>query len=156
MSSAEKESRDVVVVTNLRPLRIVLLKRVAADKALRSVLILLSLLGIYALYRSSRPELLHNRRLPLDEYIQKLGEFILTDFRHRQLIVSAKSRTENGRRSAHFVLLRVCSLLYLATLRLENGFKVRRDHEQSHCAIFVVIEFKLSLYETWCREHMEH
>ena len=68
-SGAEKESRDVVVVTDLRLLRIVLLKRVAADIAMRRVLILFPLLGTHTLHRAICPELFQNRRLPLDEYI---------------------------------------------------------------------------------------
>ena len=120
MSGTDEETRDVVMVTDLRPLRVVLFETVAADVALRRVLVRLSLLSTHTLHRSIRPELLHNRRLPLDEYIQELGERILSDFRHRQLIVSAKSRAENNRRGAHFVLLGVSSLLNLASKGLED------------------------------------
>ena len=66
VSSAEKTSCDVVVVTDLRPLRIVFLKRLAADIAFACVFILHPLLGTHPLHWLIRPELLHNRRLPLD------------------------------------------------------------------------------------------
>ena len=66
VSSANEESCDVVVVTDLLPLWIVLLKRLAADVAFGRVLILHPLLGTHALNRPISPELLHDRRLPLD------------------------------------------------------------------------------------------
>ena len=47
------------MISDLRPLWIVLLERVAADLALRRVLILFSLLSVQTLYRAIRPELLH-------------------------------------------------------------------------------------------------
>ena len=69
MSGAEEESRYVVVVTELMPLRIVLLDRAAADIALRTVLMLFSLLSSHTLYRSICPEFLYDRRLPLADYV---------------------------------------------------------------------------------------
>ena len=51
VSSADEESCDIVVVTNLWPLRIVLLKRLAADVAFGRILILLPLLGAHPLHR---------------------------------------------------------------------------------------------------------
>ena len=66
VSSADEESCDVVVVTDLRPLLIVFLKRLAADVAFARVLLLLPLLGTHPLHWPIRPELLHDRRLPLD------------------------------------------------------------------------------------------
>ena len=83
MSSADEESCDVVVVTNFRPLWIVFLKRMSADVAFSRVFILLPLLGTHPLYRPIRPELLHDRRLTLDENVQELGERILSDLHHR-------------------------------------------------------------------------
>ena len=90
MSGADEESRDVVVVTDLQPCRIVILERVALDLALRRVLKLFPLLSTHALYWWIRPELLHDRNLPLDERFQELGMRILSDFHHRQLIVSPR------------------------------------------------------------------
>ena len=66
VSKSDKESLDVVVVTDLRPFRIVLFERVAADVALRCVLIILPHLGTHAFHWSIRPKLFHDRRLPLN------------------------------------------------------------------------------------------
>ena len=85
-SGAEDESGDVVVVTDFRPFRIALLESVAADVALRRVLILLPLICTHALHRSIRPKFLHNRRLPLDEHVQELGERIFSNLHDGQLI----------------------------------------------------------------------
>ena len=156
VSGAKEKSREVVEVTDFRPLWIVLLERVTADVALCPVLILFSLLGTHALNRAIRPELLHDRRLPLDEHVQEPGERILTDLRHDQLIVLAESRAEDGRRGAHFMLLKVSSLLCLATKRLDDGLEVRIDHERRHGAKLVVKEFELRLFKAGRREHMEH
>ena len=71
--NAEEESRDVIVVTYRRPLRIVFFESVAADIALRRVFILFPLLGTYALYRSIRLELLQVCSLPLNKHVQQLG-----------------------------------------------------------------------------------
>ena len=120
VSSADEEFCDVVVVTDLRPLRIVFLKRLAADVAFNRVLILLPLLGTHPLHRQIRPELLHDRRLLLDENVQELGKRILSDLHHRQLILVAESRAEDDSCGAHFVLLGVNCLLYLTTERLED------------------------------------
>ena len=83
VSSADKESCDVVVLTDLRPFRIVFLKWLAADVAFGRVLILLSFLSTHPLYRPIRLELFHDRRLPLDENVQELGERIFFYFHHR-------------------------------------------------------------------------
>ena len=87
---AEEESRYVVVVTDLWPLWIVHLELVAADVALRRVLILL-LKRTYAHHRSICSELLHDCLLPLDEHVRELGQRIFPDFHHSQLIVLAES-----------------------------------------------------------------
>ena len=121
VGGAKEESRNVVVVTDLRPLRIVFLERVAADVALPRDLRLYSFLSTHALYRSILSELLHDRRVPLDEHVQELGERIFSDLYHRQLIVLSKKRAEDGDRSAHIVLLGVGCMLFLGTERLENG-----------------------------------
>ena len=140
VSSADEESCDVVVVTDLRPLRIVLLKCLAANVAFGHVFILLPLLGTHPLYRSIRPKLLHDRRLPLDENVQELVERILFDLRHRQLIVIAESKAEDSCCGAHFVLLRVSCLLYLATKRLDDGLEVCIDHKRRRGVELVIVE----------------
>ena len=66
VSSADEKYRDVVVVTDHRPLFIVLLQCLAADVAINRVFILLPMLGTNPLHRSIRPKLFHDRRLPLD------------------------------------------------------------------------------------------
>ena len=120
VSGADNESSDVVVVTDFRPPRIVHLERVAADIALRCLVILFTLLGTYSFHWSICPELLHDRRLLLDEHVQNLGERILSQLYHSQLIVFTESRAEDGGRGTHFVLLGVSFLLRLATERLED------------------------------------
>ena len=57
MSGLEKKFGDKSDVTDIRPFRIVLLERVAANKALRRLFILFWLIGINSLYRPIRPEL---------------------------------------------------------------------------------------------------
>ena len=66
MSSADEESSDVVVITNLQPLRIILLKRPAADVPVGRIFILLTLLSTHALHLPIRPEFHNDPRLPLD------------------------------------------------------------------------------------------
>ena len=51
MSGAEKESRDVIVVSDLWPFQIVFLEWVSANVALRRVLVLLPFLSAHSLYR---------------------------------------------------------------------------------------------------------
>ena len=91
VSRAKEVPSDVVVITELRLLRIVLLERVAADVALRRVFILLPLLGTQAFHRSIRPEFLHDRCFPLDKLVQELGEHIHPDRHHSKLIELAES-----------------------------------------------------------------
>lgn len=112
MSGAVEQFRDVFLVTDFQPLRIVFLIRVAASLAFWRVLVLLTLLGIYALYLSIRPKLIINCCILIDEHIQKLGERSLSDFNHCQLILLVESQAEDGWPSAEFVLLRVSSLLF--------------------------------------------
>ena len=95
--------------------------------ALRRDLILLSLLGTHGLYRSIRPELCHDGCLPLNKHVQELGERILPDPYHGQLIALVESRTEDSRCNAHVLLLKLSCLLCLAIGRLENGLKDRID-----------------------------
>ena len=140
VSGADEESCDVVVVTDLRSFRIVFFKRLAADVAFARVFILRPLLGTHALHWSIRSQLLDYRRLPLDEHVQELGKRFLPHLHHRQSIVIAESRAENGRCGANFVLLRVNCLLYLATERLENKLEVRIDDKQRYNAIYVIVE----------------
>ena len=120
MSGADEKSSDVIMVSDLRPFRIVLLQRVTADVALRRVLAFLPLLNAHSLHRSIGLELLEDRRFPLYKNVQELGQRILVDLYHRQLIVSTESRAENCCCGAHFVLLGVSCLICLATERLEN------------------------------------
>ena len=95
VSGANEKSSDVIMVSDLRPLWIVLLERVAADIALRRVLVFLSLLSAHSFHRSIGSELLDDRRLPLDEYVQELGQRIRSEFHHRQLIILTEGRAEN-------------------------------------------------------------
>ena len=53
VSCADEESSDMIMVSDLRPLQIVFLERVAADVALRRVLVFLPLLSAYPKQRSS-------------------------------------------------------------------------------------------------------
>ena len=89
------------MVSDRRPLRIVVFERVAADVALRRVLILFSILSTHALHRSIGSELLEDRRLPLDKDVRELGERILPDLYHCQHIVIVEIRAKNGFRAPH-------------------------------------------------------
>ena len=135
VSSADEESCNVIVVTDLRPLRIVLLRLMATDVAFNRVLILFPLLGTRPLHRPIRPKPLYDRRLQLDWNVLKLSERILSDLHYRILIVIAQSRAKNGRRGVHFVLLKVSCLVWLSINRLENGLQDRIDHERCNGAI---------------------
>ena len=132
------------------------LKRLSADVAFGRVLILLPLLSTHPLHLPICLDLHHDRRLPLDENVQELGELILSDLHHRQLIVIAESRAEDGRCGAHFVLLGTGCLLHLTTERLENGLKVRIDHERRHGTELVIVELQLRLFGVGRREHVKH
>ena len=57
----------------------------AANVAFGRVLILSPLLGTHPLHRPIRPELLHDRRPPLDLNPKELIERIFTNLHHRQL-----------------------------------------------------------------------
>ena len=148
VSCANEESSDVLMVSDLRPSRIVLPECVAADVALRRDLIFLLLLSAYLLHWSSCSELFENCRCLLDQDVQELGQRIFSDLHHRQLIVSTECRAENCRRGTHFVLLGVSCLLKLAFERLENGFEVGIDYKRRHSAELVIVEFLLSLFVT--------
>ena len=64
VSGADEESSNVIMVSDLRLLRIVLLERVAADVTLRCVLVFLLLLSAYSIHRSIGLKLLEDRRFP--------------------------------------------------------------------------------------------
>ena len=67
VSGADEDSTELIMVSYLRPFRIVLLKRVAADVAIRRVFILFSLYSTHALHRSIGSQLLKDRHLSLEE-----------------------------------------------------------------------------------------
>ena len=156
MSSADEESCNVVVITNLWPRRIVLLERLAAVVAFNRVFILLPLLGTYPLHRPICSKLLHDRRLPLDENVQELGERNFSHLYHHQLIAIAKSRAEDGRCGAHCVLLGVGCLRCLSINRLENGLEVRMDHKRCHNSELIIVELQLRLFGAGREKHVEH
>ena len=54
------------------------------------------------------------------------------------------------------MLLGVGCLLCLSINRLENGLKVRIDHERRHGAILVIVELQLRLFGVWREKHVEH
>ena len=141
VSGADEEFSDVIMVSDFRPRQIVLFERVVADVALCRVLVFLPLLYAHSLHRSIGSELLKDRRFPLDEDVQELGQRILSDLHHRQLIVSTESRAENFCCGAHFVLLSVSCLICLATERLKDRLEVCIDDKWRHGAKFVVKNF---------------
>ena len=100
----------------------------AADVALCRGIIFLSLLGIYPLYQSIWLELRHFRRFLLDVYFYELDERIFFDLNNGQLSVLLKSRAEDSRGGAYFVLLGVSSLLCIATERFSDRFEVCIDY----------------------------
>lgn len=62
MSGDNDESSDVITVVDLRPLRVVLVKRVAEDVALRRVFVFLPLLSVHLLNRLIGSKLFEDRR----------------------------------------------------------------------------------------------
>ena len=156
MSGADEESSDVIMVSDLRPLRIVLLESVAADVALCCVLVFLSLLSAHSLHRSIGSELLEDCRFTLHKDVQELGERIFFNLNHFQLIVIAEIRAKNGCRGAHFVLLRVSCLLNLAAERLFYGLEVCIDHERRHSTELVIVKLQLRMLGAWHWKHMEN
>lgn len=92
MNGANEKSSDAIYVPDARPRWVVLLKGVAANIALRCVLLFLSLLSANSLHRSIGSELLEDRSFPLDENVQKLRQRIFYEFNHRQLSVLPEGR----------------------------------------------------------------
>ena len=104
----------MVVVTNFGALRFTLYDVVTADVALQRIFILLLLSGTQAFHRLIRPENRHNLRFLEGERVKKLGEHVFSHFIHSQLVKVIITRGENGRCSAHFVLLGVSGPFNLA------------------------------------------
>ena len=47
-------------------------------------------------------------------------------------------------------------MLYLTTDRLENGLKVRINHERRHGTKLVIVELQLRLFGAGCGKHVKH
>ena len=146
VSSADEESSDMIMVSDLRPFRIIRCERVAANVALRRVFVFLPFLRAHTIQSSIGSELLEDRRFLLDEDVQELGQRILSDLHHCQLIVLTESRAGNYCCRAHFVLLGVRCLIFLTTERLDDRFEVCIDEKRRYGTEFVVDEFKLKLF----------
>ena len=146
VSIANEEFSDVIIFSDIRHIRIVLLKRVAADVALCRVFVFFPLLSAHSLPRSIGSELLEDRRFPLDEDAQEHKQRILSDLYHRQLIVSTEIRAENCCCGTHFVLLGLSCIMCLANERFEDRLEVCIDDKRRHAAKFVVGKFELSLF----------
>ena len=86
VSSADKPACDVVVVTGFGTLRLTFNKRVTADVAASSIIILFLLASAEALHRPICPENRHDLCFPHDESVRKLGERVLFDFHHGLLV----------------------------------------------------------------------
>lgn len=69
VSNFEDKSGNLIVITNLRPFWFIFFKRESANVALRRLLILFPLPITNAVHQLIRLELVHNRRLPLDEHV---------------------------------------------------------------------------------------
>ena len=146
VSCADKPARNVVVVTDFRTLRLTLYKLVMADVAPSDIIIFLLLAGTKALHCQICMKNRYDLRFPHDERIKEFSERIFSDLYHIPLVKVIKTRSEDGRFCAHFVLLGVVGVLYLATKRLEDGLKIRIDNERRFCTILELVELDLRLF----------
>ena len=73
VSCADKQTRDVVVVTDFWTLRFTLYKLVTADVSLSCIIIFLLLAGTKALHCLIRPENRHDFCFPHNERVKKLS-----------------------------------------------------------------------------------
>ena len=156
MGGADKQARDVVVVTDFGTLRFTLYKLATADVAPSGIIIFLLLASTKALYRLIRLENRYDLSFLHDERVKKLGKRVLTDFHYGMLVKVIKTRFEDSCCSTHFVLLGVGGLFNLATGRLKNGLKVRKNDEWCFSTIPELVEFYLRLFKPWRREHIEY
>ena len=156
VSCPDKPTRDVVVVTGFGTLRFIIYKLLTADVAPRCIIIFFLLAGTKALHSQIRPENRNNLCFPYDKRVKKLGECVFSDFHHSSFVKVIKTRGENGRCGAYFVLLGVGSPFHLATGRLKNGLEVSIDNDWRLYIILVLVEFDLRLFRAWSRKHMKH
>ena len=146
VGSVDKPARYVVVISEFGTPRLTLYKLVSADVAPAGIIILLLLAGTQAIHRLIRPEFRNYFCFPNDKGVLKLDERVLPDFHHYPLIEFIESRGEDGCCCAHFVLLGVGGVLYLATGRLKDGIKVRVNDEWRLSTILLLVEFDLRLF----------
>ena len=156
VSSADKPACDVVVITDFGTLRFTLYKLLTADLVLSCIIIFILLASTKALHRPIRLENRHDFCFPHNQRVKKLGERVVSDFHHGPLVKVIKTRGEDGRCCAHFLLLGVGGVLHLATGRLKNGLKVGIDNERCLRTILILVKLDLRLLETLRRENMEH
>ena len=149
MGGDDKPARDVIVVTNFGTLSFTLYKLGTADVAPCGIFIFLLLAGTKALHCSCRSENRHNLSLIHVKQVKKLGKSILSDFYHSLLVKVIKTRRENGRSGANFVLLGVGGLFNLATGRLKNGLKVFINDEWGLSTLLVLVKFDIRVFRAW-------
>ena len=110
------------------------------------IIILFLLAGTLALNRTIRPKIRNDLCLPYDERVNDLNERVLFDFHNGHLVKVMKSRGNNGCCCAHFVLLCVRGVRYLATGRLKDGLNVCIDDECCLSTILEQVKFDLRLF----------
>ena len=146
LSGADNPARYVVVVTFFRTLCFTLYKLVTADVAPSCIIIFLLLANTEALHRPIPSENRYNICFLQNQRVKKLGERVLSDLHHGPLVKVIKTRGENGRWCAYFVLLGVGGVLHLATGRLKGGLKIRIDYKWCLSTILVLVEFDLGCF----------
>ena len=146
VSSADKSTSNVIVVTDFGTFRFTLYKLVTANVAPSCIIIFFLLAGTKTFHCSICPENCHDLRLPHDERVKEFGERVLFDFDYDTLVKVIKTRGEDSRSCAYFVLLSVGGLLYLATGWLKDGLKVRVDDKWRLNTMLVLVKFDLRLF----------
>ena len=143
---ADEPARDMVVVSDFRTLCFTFYKLVTADVAQSGIIVFLLLAGTQALHRSICPKYRYEFRFPYNKRVKEHGERVLSDFHHGPLVKVIKTRGENCRCCAHFVLLGVNGPLHMAIGRLEDGLKVRIDNKRRLCIILILVKCDLRLF----------
>ena len=143
---ADQPTRDMVVVSDLRTLRFTFYELVTEDVAPSGIIVFLLLADTQAIYRSICPQYRYDFRFPHNKGVKELGERVLSDFHHGPLLKVIKTRNENYRCCAHFVLLGGNGPLHMANGRLEDGLKVRIDNKRRFCTILKLVKCDLRLF----------
>ena len=146
----------MVVVSDFMTFRFTLYKLVTADVAPSGIIIFFLLASTQALHRSICRKYRYDFRFPHDKRVKELGDRVLYDYHHGQLVKVIQTRGEHCCCCTHFVLLGLGGVLNLGTGQLEDGLNVSIYDERRLCTILVLVELDLRVFGALHREHMEH